>query len=214
MKRTKLKKFAEIKELPNVFDQDSLLKQDWKTDIFKNQNPLYVELACGSAKFSIQMAQNSPNINFVAMDRKGERIWLGAKEALSLGLTNLYFFQGNIKYIEKEFKPNSIDELWITFPDPFPKPKNTRQRLTHRNFLDKYKILLSPTGTINLKTDFKLLLEFTEQEILDLNGNILQKEIDIYERKNSLPAHLFYQTFFEKMHLDQGKKIHYLKGKL
>jgi len=214
MKRTKLKKFAEIKELPNVLDGSNLLGQNWQSDIFKNTQPLHLELGCGSGNFSIQMAQKHPEINFIAIDRKGERIWTGAKAALELEIPNLRFFQGNIKQIEKEFQHNQVQEIWITFPDPFPRPRSAKQRLTHRDFLTKYKSFLAPNGTINLKTDFKALLEFTELEIIDLNGKILQKEIDIYSRQADLPEHLFFQTYFEKKHLADGKQIHYLQGSL
>ena len=212
MSRTKLRKFAEIKASPIVFDPEKIRGKSWQKDIFKNSNPIHLELACGKGKFSIQMAQNHPELNFIAIDRKGERIWHAAQNAQNLGLSNLVFFQGNINYIEKEFKTNEIDELWITFPDPFPKDKNARQRLTHLRFLEKYKVFLKNSGTFNLKTDFKLLLEFTEQEILKLGGKILQKETDIYSKRQTLPEYLFYQTDFELKHLNDGKQIHYLKA--
>jgi tRNA (guanine-N7-)-methyltransferase len=216
MSRSKLKKFAEIKVLSNVYDPDSFIDLSWRKDIFKNDNPLFVELACGKAKFSIQMAEKFPNINFIAIDRKGERVWYGATEALEKKLTNLKFFQGNINYLEKEFKnPNDkIDEIWITFPDPFPKDRNARQRLTHKKFLTIYKKALKENGILNLKTDFTPLHDFTRKEIIDFNGKILIEQKDIHNTPSTLEDHIFFKTDYENFFIDQQKAIHYLRAEI
>lgn len=215
MARTKLLKFSEIKTLPNVFESGQ--ETDWQSHIFKNENPLILELGCGKAKFSLQMAQYFPNKNFVAVDRKGERIWRGATDALNSKLKNLAFMQGNIYYIEKDFLPESIDQIWITFPDPLPKPNNANKRLTHSKFLKRYKQLLKPGGTLNLKTDSLQLIDFTIDEVAAFGGELTLVAYDIYTPSPDGPKlgdHIFFQTDFEKKFLAKGLPIYYLQAKL
>jgi tRNA (guanine-N7-)-methyltransferase len=205
MSRTKLRKFAEIKEMPNVYESGTNIK--W-------ESPLTLELACGKAKFSLQMAQKFPEMNFVGVDRKGERIWKGATTALDLKLSNLKFLQGNIIYIDKDFPTESVDQIWITFPDPHPKDNTANQRLTHPRFLEFYKKILKPTGQICLKTDSRLLLNYTRETILAQNGTILEFTENIYSQKETLPAYYFFQTDFELRHLAENKQIHILRATL
>lgn len=212
MPRTKKIRFDEIKQFPNVFQAGT--ETDWSKQIFKNNNPIILELGCGKAKFSIQMAQEFPNQNFIAIDRKGERIWRAAKDAQNLKLTNLAFVQGNIYYIEKDFLPHSIDQIWLTFPDPLPRSNNANKRLTHTKFLKFYQKLLKPNGTIHLKTDSLNLINFTELEIKQFNGKILIKQLDIYNTANNLSEHIFFQTDFEKKYLSKNLPIYYLEGEL
>lgn len=212
MSRTKKIRFNQIKEFSNVFEAGTEL--DWAAEIFKNQNPVNLELGCGKAKFSLQMAKAFPDQNFVAIDRKGERIWRAAVDAKNLNLTNLAFVQGNIYYIEKDFLPHSINQIWLTFPDPLPKPNNANKRLSHQKFLKFYQKLLTPTGTFHLKTDSLNLINFTELEIPKIKGKVTIKELDIYNNKNSLPEHIFFQTDFEKKYLAKNFPIYYLEAQL
>jgi tRNA (guanine-N7-)-methyltransferase len=212
MARTKLKRFEEIKDFDNVYESGT--ETNWADNIFKNSHPIVLELGCGKAKFSIQMATHFKQKNFVAIDRKGERIWRGAIDAQKLQLENLAFMQGNIYYIEKDFLPESISQIWITFPDPLPKPNNANKRLTHSKFLKRYKQLLTPNGSLHLKTDSLQLINFSIDEIEKFGGKITKTILDIYNTPDPIPEHLHFQTDFEKKFLAKNLPIYYLEATL
>lgn len=217
MGKNKLRKFAEMEELPNViqvpfraFDTSEFnLKGKWHTEFFGNQNPIVLELGCGRGEYTVGLARKFPERNFIGIDIKGARMWAGAKEAHLTGLKNAGFLRTNIELISRFFAPGEISEIWITFPDP--QMKKTRKRLTATNFLEMYRPLLAPDGIINLKTDSPFLYEYTRRLVelnalpvkantADLYGQIPPGSDDILEIK----------THYEKQWLDRGLTIKYL----
>ena len=133
--KNKLQKFAEIDTFPNVFQHDKNLKGQWKSKVFKNDNPLVLELACGKGEYSVGQGRMFPDKNFLGLDIKGNRIWKGARTALDEGLNNVAFLRCMIHNIEEYFETDEVDEIWITFPDP-------RPTITHSLLQDYYKIYL------------------------------------------------------------------------
>ena len=146
MGKNKLARFEENKTLPNVFQptrEEALgqfsLKGKWRTEVFKNNNPIVLELGCGKGEYSVGLGKAFPNKNFIGVDIKGARFWFGAKEAHSNNLNNIAFLRTQIELIDCFFEAGEIDEIWITFPDPQIKYKRTKHRLTHPDFLNRYK---------------------------------------------------------------------------
>ena len=213
-------KFAEMRTFSNVFqnfdprdpkligpmDQEIDLKGNWNKLHFKNNAPIVLELACGRGEYSLGLARLYPEKNFIGVDIKGARIWRGAVNAQEENLNNIAFLRTRIEQIELFFGKDEIDEIWITFPDPFTGKEN--RRLTANNFLDKYKMFLAPNGKVHLKTDAMSLYEFT-QEVLDSRADIqvLVDNPDIY--KKEVDPTLQIKTYYEKMHLAAGKNITY-----
>jgi len=143
----KLQKWAEIKTFNNVFEptteevfkKDFTLKDKWHQKVFKNNNPVVLELGCGKGEYSIGMAARYPNKNFIGVDIKGNRIWRGAKTAFENKMENVFFVRTRIDFIDSFFAANEIDEIWITFPDPQPKDRLERKRLTSPMFINRYR---------------------------------------------------------------------------
>ncbi len=224
MGKGKLKKFADLNSLPNVFqnyhwespyvkhlgDDRVLLKGKWRSDVFKNENPLILELACGKGEYSVGLGERYPDKNFVGVDLKGNRIWNGAQQAVDRGLNNVAFLRTRIELIEFYFEPNEVDEIWITFPDPYLRKSRSKKRLTSSRFLALYKPILKDGGFINLKTDSQELYEFTKEVIEEEKLNLIQDIPDVYAKPDR-PEILNIKTYYEKMHLDLGKAITYLK---
>ncbi|MDC1395290.1 tRNA (guanosine(46)-N7)-methyltransferase TrmB, partial [Bacteroidia bacterium] len=131
----KLQKFAEVTAFKNCYERAVELKGKWKSDVFKNENPITVELACGKGEYTVGLAQRFPDRNFIGIDVKGNRIWKGAKYALENDISNVAFHRLMIGNIEEYFDKGEIDEFWITFPDPQHAKK--RKRLTNGMFLDR-----------------------------------------------------------------------------
>ncbi|HAT65760.1 MAG TPA: tRNA (guanosine(46)-N7)-methyltransferase TrmB, partial [Flavobacteriaceae bacterium] len=163
--KNKLKRFKENETFANVIqpsrevllEKNFDLKGNWKKDFFKNDHPLVLELGCGKGEYSVNLAKEFPQKNFLGIDIKGARFWRGAKTALEEGLKNVGFLRTQIELIEHCFAENEVDEIWITFPDPQIKYKRTKHRLTNEEFLDKYRKVIRPKGVIHLKTDSEFM---------------------------------------------------------
>ncbi len=208
-KKGKLEKFAEVTAFPNCFEYAKEMKGKWKSDYFKNDNPITVELACGKGEYTLGLAERFPDRNFIGIDVKGNRIWKGAKYALENELTNVAFHRLMIGNIEDFFEKGEIDEFWITFPDP--QHAKERRRLTNAMFLDRYRNISKDGAIMNLKSDSTRFYEYTKEVIAEQNLQLLADSDDIYAWPE-IPEYLAnIQTFYEKMWLAEGKKIKYLR---
>ncbi|MCB0503133.1 MAG: tRNA (guanosine(46)-N7)-methyltransferase TrmB [Bacteroidetes bacterium] len=209
MGKNKLEKFAELKEMSNVFEKDGQMKGKWNSHYFKNQGKITLELACGKGDYALGLAQLFPEDNFIGMDIKGNRIWTAATRAGDHNLENVCFIRDQIDHLADYFEPGEVDEIWITFADPFLQPGRARRRLTSPKFLEIYKPILKKGGVINLKTDSDLLYQFTLETIQELGLKIIHNYPDIYQSK---VTHLTYdiQTYYEQKHLKNGLTIKYV----
>ena len=211
-KKGKLQKFAEVTAFENCFEYAREMKGRWKSDYFKNDHPITVELACGKGEYTVGLAERFPERNFIGIDVKGNRIWKGAQYALENNLKNVGFHRLMIGNIEEYFEPGEIDEFWITFPDP--QHTKERKRLTNSMFLERYRNISKPGAIMNLKSDSTRFYEFTKEVIQEEGLEVLEDRDDIYAWDN-IPEYLAnIQTFYEKMWLTEGKKIKYLRYKL
>lgn len=223
MAKRKLKKFAEVAAFTNCFFlsfEDSKaeglpLKGKWNTTYFKNNNPIVVELGCGKGEYTIGLANRFPDKNFIGVDIKGNRIWTGAKTAIENKMNNVAFIRTRIDFIESCFNDQEVDEIWITFPDPQPQKTRTRNRLTNMMFINRYKKILKPEGSINLKTDNEPFYEYTKEVIAENKLKLIDATNDLYadtlQRDEALTN---IKTYYEKKFSDMGFKICYLKFKL
>lgn len=157
----KLQKFAELNSFENTFafhhdilEEGFPKKGKWHSEVFKNNNPIVVELGCGRGEYTIGLSKNDTTKNYIGVDVKGNRIWTGAKFALENKMNHVAFLRTRIDFIDYCFAENEVSEIWITFPDPQPKKNQARKRLTNPDyFLNRYKRILKPGGIVHLKTD-------------------------------------------------------------
>lgn len=224
-RKNKLRKFAEVLSFPNVYEcynvqQPALvgvgmqpvdLKGKWQEQHFKNDNPITLELACGGGEYTVGLARLYPERNFIGVDVKGNRLHAGAKEALSEGLDNVAFLRTRIEIIDCFFDSNEVDEIWITFCDPFPRASKENRRLTSAYFHEKYRQILRPGGLVHLKHDDDDLVAFSLDTIVeDARCNLKLKNLNIYAAALPLPE-LSIKTRYEAMHLEAAKTIKYLR---
>lgn len=196
-----------------VFKKDYILKGKWKSDFFKNSNPIVLELGCGKGEYTIGMAQKYTEKNFLGIDIKGARIWKGAKEAYEKNLGNVGFLRTRIELIDSFFALDEIDEIWITFPDPQIKKKRNKKRLSGSRFLNTYASFLVPDGKIHLKTDSAELYEYTNAL---LKYNSITAEIstpDLYSGQIDSEL-LTIRTHYEQLFLNKGLHITYTRFNL
>ncbi len=215
--RNKLNRFAQIKSFTNVFeldgkellDKDFRLKGKWNRDFFNNDYPITLELGCGKGEYTVGLARRYSEKNFIGIDIKGERMWKGAKYALENQLSNVVFVRMRIEFIERLFGLREIQEIWVTFPDPYPKkPSN---RLLSSKFLNRYKNIMIPDGLIHLKTDSQHLHGYT-CAILKKNGIIPEIATrDLYSASQKHDEIMTLKTHYEKIFLAENKPITYLR---
>jgi tRNA (guanine-N7-)-methyltransferase len=223
-RKNKRRKIAEINVMPNVYQCPDYgethlysatgerldLRGKWRDEIFKNNNPITVELACGKGDYTIALAAKYPERNFIGVDIKGPRIHAGAKAALEAGLTNVAFARFKIENILNFLSPAEVDEIWITFPDPFPRDRSEKHRLTFHTFLSKYKAILRPGGIVHFKTDDLPLFQYTRDSISAFGCETLYYRENIYAAPLETEE-LAIKTFYEKQHIADGRTINYLR---
>lgn len=223
--RNKLQKFAELLEMPHVYECFNFmepeltgtngeivdLKGKWSQEHFGNNHPITLELACGRGEYTVDLARQYPERNFIGVDIKGARIWKGAGIAKKECLYNAAFLRTRIEAIDHFFAPGEIAEIWITFPDPFLKKGKSNRRLTSPRFLQRYRDILAPNGVIHLKTDSRELYDWTQEVLAEQPAvEVEYHDNDIYSKPLPIPE-LSTETYYEKMHKDLGKTITYTR---
>jgi tRNA (guanine-N7-)-methyltransferase len=213
--KKKQERFRIIEQNPNVVEPSKpiyeAIKGRWRSDYFRNENPLTLELACGRGEYTIGLAKLFPDKNFIGVDIKGERIWKGSSIALQEQLHNVCFLRTQIQLIENFFEPAEVNEIWLTFPDPRPRKRDIKRRLTSPRFMDIYKTLLKRGGYLRLKTDNTQLFEYTCDEVRqrsDIEDFAFTSEV----YNSPLEKECFgIKTRYEQEFTEKGEKIKYLR---
>lgn len=202
----KIEKYKEVDTLPNVFTDIEKFRK-----VFDNLrtrfNRIIVELGSGHGDWLLKYALDKPQDIFVAVEIKGDRIWHGAKEAHTKQVNNILFIHDDALRIGKYFPPESIDELWIQFPEPLPKKKHEKRRFTARNRLETYYNLLKHKGKIIFKTDDPQLFQFTLEQLEDFSGFQIIQQDERFDLHRPKIGPLSVLTYYEQQHLDHGREI-------
>lgn len=214
MGKDKLRKFAEFLSFNNCFAFPYELKGKWHQQYFKSNHPIVVELGCGKGEYSVNLAKAFPNKNFVGIDIKSNRMWKGAQQALESNTANVAFVRLVIEKIGQIFNTNEVDELWITFPDPFPKDRHAKHRLTHPRYLKQYLQVLKPNGLVNFKTDDDDLFAFTLEALKQVQVQPLLVEHNVYTSHTVADYVKEIKTHYEKLFSAKGRTIKYMQFNL
>jgi tRNA (guanine-N7-)-methyltransferase len=217
MGKDKLRRFSELHSFSNTLEADfnevqtadHPVKGNWNIR-FGNNNPVVIELGCGKGEYTVKLAEVFPEKNFIGIDIKGNRMWVGAKKAIDGGLQNVNFLRTRIEFITAFFAENEVDEIWITFPDPQMQSNRKRKRLTAPIFLNRYKTFLKPKGIIHLKTDSEFLYKYTHYIIRENKLNVLIDTNDLYNSTYQDLTHGV-KTHYEQLFLAKRQAIHYLQ---
>lgn len=226
MGKGKLEKFDELKVLDNVIEPrteellhgEHPLKGNWHRDQLPHDGPIILELACGKGEYSVEMARRYPEMNFIGVDIKGNRIWNGAKRAVEEELSNVRFLRTQVEMIDRFFGPEEVEAIWLTFPDPQEKKRRAKKRLTGHRFLELYERFLRPGGTLHLKTDNEILYrsskEIFQERELPLERDLPDLHHSLQELSEKEAELLRIRTFYEGLALEEGLGIKYLRTRL
>ena len=213
--RAKRTRFNHNETADNIIQEGKPLveqiKGNWQSLYFENDNPLTLELACGYGEYTTGLAKLFPEKNFIGIDIKGDRLWQGSIVAMEENLTNVAFLRALVHDLGNYFAIDEVSEIWLTFPDPRPKNKDVRRRLTNNRFIDLYKGILRRDGWLRFKTDDTGLFEYTLSE-LKLRDDVMDLEFthDL-DASKMLNEHHGISTRYEQMFSEQGERIKYLK---
>ncbi len=183
MPKNKLLKYERVKHLPNVTfsvygESPPPCSYPWYDARYQGMQQV-LELGCGKGEYTLAFAAANPRKLCVGVDAKSHRMCVGAEQAISRGLENVHFLRARIERIEDFFLEHSIHEIWLTFPDPHPKHRAIKSRLSASPFLDAYANLLVPGGRVYLKTDSNLLYDYTRESVQRWGGReIAQSDTD------------------------------------
>jgi tRNA (guanine-N7-)-methyltransferase len=212
MGQKKLIRFEELKSFSNVLQNPENMAGNWNA-YFGNDNPITLELACGKGEYAVGLAALHPAENFIGVDLKGNRLWVGAKKATAQKLSNVAFLRIQIDGIMGFFAPGEVKNIWITFPDPQLRVSKSKKRLTHPKFLRLYQQLLKPGGRINLKTDSPDLYAFTKM-VAALYHCVIHEDIDDLYHSGKISPELSIKTHYESLDIAGSNRVHYLSFSL
>lgn len=211
--RKKRKRFEANKLLDHLIEPGKptyqSIKGKWNPSCFQNNHPITLEIGCGHGAYTIGLAKIFPERNFIGIDIKGDRLWKGAQEAKDYVLKNVAFLRTQVTHLLDFFEQAEIAEIWITFPDPRPKNRDIKHRLTSARFLKLYETILMQRGRVHLKTDSTLLFDYTLDLLQGQGIEPFDYTRDLYG-SSLTDNHFGIQTTYEKRFIAQGVQIHYL----
>ncbi len=220
MARVKLQRFHDNATRPDIIEpgkpEYEQLGGRWRTDFFRAPHPLTLEVGCGKGEYTVGLAQRHPARNFLGLDIKGERIWRGSSRAAEMGLTNVGFVRMRAEALAAQFGAQELAEIWITFPDPRPRDRDIKRRLTSPRFLALYEQLLISGGLLHLKTDNEGLFEYTLEILAARPGAVVEWFTrDLYaETETAFTEAQAIQTNFEGKYRSIGVPIKYVRFRL
>jgi len=211
--RTKLRRFDVVDQHDRVIDSwhplRTEIKWHWQSEFFHNTNPITLELACGYGEYTLWLASRFPQANYVGVDIKGERFYRGLMQAEELWLSNVWFARMIIQNLEQLFAPWEVSDIWLVHPDPRPKGKDERRRLTYSRFLDIYHGLLCDDGLLRLKTDDHELRAYSVYSIADHGWwELVDSTTDLHSSP-LLASHYDITTRYERRGMERGRTICY-----
>ena len=207
MGQKKLVRFAELETFRNVLQYPENMQGKWR-EWFGNEGSVTLELACGKGEYAVGLAHMYPDKNFIGIDQKGNRLWVGAKQCINEKLGNVAFLRTQIDQINKYFDKEEVAEIWITFPDPQLRDSKHKKRLTHPKYLRLYRRFLAPGANIHLKTDSPNLYNFT-LKVIELYGLVLHQSTDNLYAQTNLAPELQIKTHYEQLDIAGSNRIHY-----
>ncbi len=227
MTKSKLEKFSELEELPNVYQNWSYLEPrlfaagrrevdlrgQWNGGHFARKQPITLELACGRGEYTVGLARRYPDRNFIGVDIKGNRVWSGASQAVEESLDNAAFLRTDITILDRFLGLGEVSEIWITFPDPYLREGKRGKRLTSPRFLALYRRVGAAGLPVHLKTDSTELYEYSLESVRDFGAHI-ECAVDNIDAGVLPVEELEIPTYYERMHRDLGKTIKYLRFRL
>lgn len=200
-RKRKKYKFALFHNLPMCFEVD-----EWE----KNTSVDILEMGAGTGLFSASLAAADSKTQFLAVDVKADRLQTGAREVEAKKLRNIKFLRARADQLRELISPHSLETIWVTFPDPFPKDRAAKHRLTHPQYLKLYAELLKTDGALYFKTDAKNLFDWSLEQLVSEKWKLEELSFDLHE--SELAKEYKIKTTYEERYTREGLKINFVKA--
>lgn len=199
-RKRKKYRFAKFFNAPNCFELD-----EW------TPRPVDVlEVGAGTALFSVELAALHPDLTYLALDVKADRLQKGAYEASARGIDNVYFVRARADQIDQLIEARTLTSIWVTFPDPFPKKRSAGRRLTHPTFLAKYAGTLRSGGTLCLKHDNHDFFCWSLEQLVGAGWSVDMLSFDLHDSLYEGDCQVL--TSYERRWLDEGRRTHFVSA--
>lgn len=209
--RMRYKAFAipELKENDLVFFEPEENKGQW-SKIFKNNNPIHLEIGAGFGKFILTKAERNQNINYIGVELDEKVLVYAARDFKESGLKNIIGIRNKAENLTKYFEKGEIKKIYLNFSNPWPKRSQHKRRLTHPQLLNVYKKIIPIEAEIVFKTDQRTFFD-DSIKYFERNGfKILDLSYDL--GVDDIEDHIV--TEYEQKWRENGDTIHYLRAKL
>ena len=197
-----------VKSCPYVVNDPKNYKGKWQT-LFKNKNPIYLELGMGRGDFIIDMAKSYPNINFIGLEAIDSQMVRAVENLTNKNLSNLKLINCNAEEVDNVFQ-KEIDTIYLTFCDPWPKKIDEKKRFTHVSFLKKYDKIFKKQKHIILKTDNKGFFAYSLETLSNYWYIFKRVSLDLHHDENPIPNIM---TNYEKQYFKEGRPIYYVDAR-
>lgn len=199
-RKRKKYKFAKFANSPLCFELE-----DWRRD-----QADVIEVGAGTGLFSVDLAEQHPELQYIAVDVKGDRLQAGAYEAERRGLTNVRFVRARADQLAELCEPQSVMQVWVTFADPYPKKRSAGRRMTHPTFLQLYRKLLTSNGALLVKHDNPEFFAWTLEQLVAEKWRLDELTFDLHE--SSLSDEYKTLTTYEQRWLGEGRVTHFVRA--
>ena len=207
MRLRKVKNALEkIQEYPNIVIQNAVSnKGKWNT-LFKNDNPIYLEIGMGKGKFIIENAKRNPNINYIGLEVAESVLVRALEKLIDEPLPNLILLHEDAFELNNIFEDGEIDKIFLTFSDPWPKSRHAKRRLTCSNILNSYRKALKINGSLEFKTDNRKLFEYSILEFIKNGLEFKELSLNLHEDKEDIIT-----TEYEDKFVAKGNVIYFVE---
>ena len=176
-------------------------------ELFENNNPLHIEIGTGKGRFLMTLAEQTPDINYVGIEKFSSVLIRAIEKQRELALPNLYFIRMDAENIEEVFAEGEVDRIYLNFSDPWPKDRHAKRRLTSKQFFARYDKILDKNGRVEFKTDNRDLFDFSVESVKEAGWNLSAVTYDLH---NSDMNEGNIMTEYEIKFSEMGNPIHKL----
>ena len=188
-----------------VINQPKSQKGRWR-EYWNNGNPLYIEIGMGKGRFLMDMARANPAINYLGIE-KYSSVLLRAVQKMELNpLPNLRFILMDAKEITEVFALEEVDRIYLNFSDHWPKDRHAKRRLPSRQFLGLFDQILKKEGSLEFKTDNRLLFDFAMDEVEPAGWRIKAATYDLHQDESMNQGNIM--TEYEEKFSSLGHPIY------
>lgn len=189
-----------------VIQNPEQYKGKWK-EVFKNNNPIHIEIGMGKGNFITTLALQNPDINYIGIEKYSSVLLRAIEKRQEIECSNLFFLRFDAEAIATIFDKDEIDRIYLNFSDPWPKDRHAKRRLTSKEFFSRYNEFLKKDGYVAFKTDNRPLFDFSLEEVVTAGWKLKDVTYDLHHSEYNEGNVM---TEYEQRFSSMGNPIHRL----